>query len=259
MSEKKLSTALGLREKEEKDFQNMVGDMTEKFKNKQGLFQGFRYDFHALGDNPDQPELRKSQVVSSTVKEQLDWFKEYSKDYLDTVLSIEKTNALGVKAPLIVSGENWGEYTTLELLRLKGILDGKMRLMIQIIPIRPDGVRWTNTTDPIYDGREVVEDEVFKGRTKTTIKRKVIVDDPIQKEMPNVARQVMTQDIDTPTETGEFTKQHFHGGWTNRQRAQLEVAYNALYKGIIQALETANSISLESSNLGEKVLNYLFK
>lgn len=259
MSNKKLAVSLGLRDKVEKDFANMLNDMTGKFKNDQGKFLGFRNEFTAFDGHPDDPTQRKAQVVVSTVAEQLAWFKEHSKDYLDTVLSIERTNAGGVKAPLIVAGQSWGEYTTLELLRLKGILDGKIKAMIQLIPIRNEGQLWKATSDPVYEGREVFEDEKVTGRTKTTIKRKVVVDDPLQKEMPTVARQVVTQDIDTPTETGQFAKQNFSGAWTNRQRATLEVAYNSLYKGVIEALETANSISLADSDLGDKVLGYLFK
>lgn len=259
MSNKKLAVALGLRDKNEKDFANMLNDMTGKFKNNQGLFQGMRYGFQSLDGHPDQPEKRKIQMVSSTVREQLSWFKEHSKDYLDTVLSIEKTNAQDVKAPLIVGGEKWGDYTTLELLRLKGILDGKFKAFIQTIPIRPDGVKWIPSDDPEYNGREVFQDTETRGRTNTTIKRTVVVDDPMQTANPNIVRQPVTQSIDTPTETGEFTRQHFHGGWTNRQRAQLEVLYNNLYKGVIEALETANSISLTESDLGDKVLEYLFK
>lgn len=103
------------------------------------------------------------------------------------------------------------------------------------------------------------QDTETKGRTNTTLKRTVVVDDPMQTANPNIVRQPVTQSIDTPVETGEFTRQHFHGGWTNRQRAQLEVLYNNLYKGVIEALETANSISLAESDLGDKVLAYLFK
>lgn len=259
MSSKKLAVGLGLRDKTEKDFANMLNDMTGKFKNNQGLFTGFRYGFVAINDQPDQPEQRKNQMVSSTVKEQLDYFKEHSAEYFRTVLSIEKTNAEGVKAPLVVAGENWGEYTTLELLRLKGILDGKIRTFIQTIPIRPDGIKWVASDDPEYNGREVFQDIQFVGRTKTTIKRTVVVEDPMQIANPNIVRQPVTQTIDTPIETGEFTKQHFSGAWTNRQRAQLEVFYNNVYKGVVEALETANSIQLVESDLGDKLLNYLFK
>jgi hypothetical protein len=259
MSNKKLAVALGLREKTEKDFNNMLADMNSKFKNNQGLFQGFRYDFHSFEGHPDQPELRKTQMVSSTVREQLDWLKEHTKDYLSIVLSIEKTNAQGVTAPLIVEGDNWGEVTTTELLRLKGILDSKLKGMVDVIPIRPDGTKWTATSDPEYSGREVFEDTTFMGKTKTTIKRTVVVDDALQREVPGITRPPVTQTIDTPTETGEFAKQHFTGAWTNRQRAQLQVKYSTLYKAVVEALETANSVTLTESTLGDKVLNYLFK
>lgn len=256
---KNLAVALGLREKTEKDFANMLTDMHGKFKNSQGLFQGFRYDFKPFDGHPDQPEQRKTQMVSSTVEEQLDWLKQYSKEYLDIRFSIEKTNAQGVTAPLVVEGVKWGDYTSLELLSLRTWLENKLRGVIQIIPIRPDGTKWVKSTDPEYDGREVFEDITFTGRTKTTIKRTVVVDDPMQTANPNIVRQPVTQTIDTPTETGEFSKQHFTGAWTNRQRAQLEVTLNTLHKAVVEAMETANGTQLVESDLGDKVLGYLLK
>jgi hypothetical protein len=253
---KKLSVALGLREKTEKNFANMLSDMMQKFTKKQGIFIGFRNLFTAEEGFADDPTQRKNQHVSSTVSEQLDWFKEHSKDYFKTVLSIEKTNAMGVKGRLVVDGEDWGEYTTLELLRLKSIMDGKIRAMIQELPIRPDGERWKKSEDPEYVGREVYEAPVDEGYTKTTLKRTVIVEDPHIKDAPN--RPPVTQSIDTQVNTGKYSRQNFSGAISNRERAEGEVAFDALYKGIIAALEDANNTELQESDLGDKVLGYLF-
>lgn len=253
---KKLAVALGLREKTEKDFKNMVDDMHGKFKNKQSLFVGKRDTFVALEGHFDQPEKRSFQNVSSTVAEQLSWFKEHAVDYLKTTLSIEKTNAGGITAELVVDGKSWGSYTTLELLRLKGILDGKMKAMVQELPIRPETVLWNKSADPTFNNREVYETALEQGRTKTTIKRTVIVDDPHIKDTPN--RPPVTQNIDTPTETGIYTTQLFSGAITNKERAEMEVRYNNLYKAVVAALEDANAAELKETDLGDKVLGYLF-
>lgn len=253
----KLAVALGLREKTEKDFSNMLSDMLSKFKNKQGIFQGQRNTFSPFEGFPDQPEKRTMVKVASTVKEQLDWFKNHTKDYMTNVLSIERTNATGVFAKLIVDGELWGEFSTLELLRLKGILDSKLRAMIQELPIRKESEIWNKTTDSVYEGREIYETPIFTGQTKTTHKRTVIVSDPHIKEAPN--RPPITQVIDEQQNTGTYTSQSFSGEITNMERAKMEVAYNNLYKAVIAALEEANAAEVVTSNLGDKVLNYLFR
>lgn len=80
MSTKKQSVLLGLRDKLEKSFQAMLDDMTSKFKNKQGLFMGERKTFTAIDGFADDPTKRGYTNVASTVKEQLDWFKEHTAD-----------------------------------------------------------------------------------------------------------------------------------------------------------------------------------
>jgi hypothetical protein len=255
---KRLAVYLGLRDKNEKDFTNMLNDMTSKFKNKQGIFMGFRNTFVPEEGHPDMPENRKFQAVSSTVAEQLDYFKEHTRDYFNTVFAIERTNAGGVTAELIVNEKSWGTYTTLELLRLKGILDSKLKLMVQDLPIRPETVIWEKTNDPVYAGRNIYESPLDRGKTKTTLKRIVIINDPHIADSPH-PRQPMTQQIDTPVNTGEYTKQDFSGAITNKERAGLEVAYNQIYKGVVAALEAANSAEIKESDLGDKVLDYLFK
>lgn len=251
----KLSTSLGLREKSEKDFNNMLSDMNSKWK-KQQLFTGIRNTFEALESHPDMPENRKFQNVSSTVDEQLDWFREHSEDHLSLVLTIEKTNAQNVTAELVVGDQNWGIYTTLELLRLKGILD-KIKPMIQELPIRSETSLWKPTKAPEFEGRVIWETPIDTGNTKTTLKRIIVVDDPHVKDSPH-PRQPVTQQIDTPVNTGNYTRQEFSGAITNRERAEAEVRLNNLYKGVIAALETANNVDVQESDLGRKTLEFLF-
>src|SRR6185295_20066271 len=124
-------------------------------------------------------------------------------------------------------------YTTLELLRLKSVLDGKILAMIKEIPVRDPTVLWRPTNDPNYEGRQVFESPLEKGSTKTTLKESYILEDPHpdQKRQPQVAEKT------TQVDTGDYTSQNFSGAYTLKQRADLVVRYNKLYAGVIAALE----------------------
>ncbi len=252
---KKQSDLLGLRDKLEKSFQAMLDDMVTKFKNKQGLFMGERKTYKALDGFADEPTKRSYTNVASTVKEQLNWFKKHTADYLKTTLSIEKTNATGLKAELIVDGKSWGEYSTLELLRLKSILDSKFRHMIDELPIRQESQIWKITTDSTYTGRDVYETPIDSGFSKTTLKETIIVHDP---HADKPGRQPVSANIDKQVNVGEYTIQNFSGAITNLERATFKVKYNELYTAVIEALEKANNAESVESDLGDKMLDYMF-
>lgn len=253
---KKQSVLLGLREKLEKTFSGMLDDFIGKFKNKQGIFQGWNKTYEALDGYADEPTKRSFQKVSGTVKEQLDWFKQYTVDYFTTVLSIEKTNSTGIKSELVVNGNSWGEYSVLELLRLKSIMDGKLKVIIGELPIRDEKVIWNKTKKDYYGSRDVWETPVADGFIKTTLKRTEIVNDQHIKDAPN--RPPVAVQIETQVNIGRFTEQRFSGEITMLERAEILAKYDQLYIGIIEALENANSIESVESDLGKKFIEYIF-
>lgn len=250
----KLAVLLGLRDKVEKTFGNMLDDMFQKFKNKQGLFRGLRKTYQLFDGFADDPTKRGFTNVASTVEEQLSWFKDNTRDYFNIVFGIEKTNATGVITPLSVDGENWGTYSTLELLRLKSILDGKIRGMIDEIPVRKDDVIWKLSGDEAFEGRKVYEGPLDEGFAKTTVKESYILPDPHASD----SRPPMVSEKSTQVNIGAYTSQEFSGEWSVRQRAELKLRYDKLYKAVIQALEEANTVESQESNLGDKLLDYLF-
>ena len=253
---KKQSVLLGLREKLEKTFGGMLDDFLQKFKNKQGLFQGWNKTYTALEGFADDPTKRSFQKVSGTVTEQLDWFKKYTVDYFTTVLSIEKTNSTGITSELVVAGTSWGQYSTLELLRLKSIMDGKLKAILAELPIRDEKVIWEKTTKDYYGTRDVWETPVVSGFSKTTLKRTEIVNDPHIKDTPG--RPPVVASLDTQVNTGEFTDQRFSGEITMLERAEMLARYDQLYTGIIEALENANNVESVTSDLGQKFIDYIF-
>lgn len=251
---KKLSVLLGLRDKVEKSFSGMLKDMAGKFKNNQGLFLGYRNTYTALEGYADDPSKRGFVNVQSTVEEQFTWFKTHTIDYFDTVFSIERTNSQGLaKSILSVEGEVWGEYSTLELLRLKSILDGELKSMIHDIPVRNEAVVWEEATDDVFKNRNIVETSLESGFARTTLKESYILPDP----HPDKARQPIVATKDTIVNTGAYTKQNFSGAWTMRKRAEAMVRLDRLYKAVVEALETANNVDSVQSDLGTNVVKYL--
>lgn len=251
---KKLAVLLGLRDKVEKTFGGMLDDMISKFKNKQGMFLGLKNTYTALEGFADDPSKRAFQNVESTMNEQTDWFKAHTVDYFSTIFSIERTNSFGgAKAPLIVEGKVWGEYSTLELLRLKSILDGKLKTMIHDIPVRNEAFLWQKSEQDAFKNREVVETPVESGFARTTLKESYILTDP----HPDKGRQPVVASKDTIVNIGAYTKQNFSGAWTMRQRAEAMVRLNVLYIAVVEALENANDVDAIQSDLGEQVINYL--
>jgi len=259
MIKNKLSTFLGLRERVEKTFQNGIEELFQKFKNKQGLFKGERKTYTPIEGYADEPTKRSWKSVASTVKEQYNWLVTHSKDYLEVVFAIEKTNSLNIaKADLIVNGNNWGTYSTLELLRLKSLLDGKLKSIISEAVIRNEDTTWKLSNDEAFVGRNIFETPVESGFSKTTLKETYIVFDPHIKEGQVNNRPPVTAEKTTQVNIGEYTSQSFSGELSIRERAELLVKYEKLYQGVISALETANNIDITPSDLGTKSIEFLF-
>ncbi len=250
----KLGVALALRERLEKEFKNMVDDLFSKFKSKQGLFKGERKTYTAKEGFLDEPSKRNFVNVVSTVSEQLDWMNTNSKNYLNTVFNIEKTNASATpKGTLVVDNVTLGEYSSLELLRLKSILEGKLRDLYKEIPIRSEQTLWNLSEEDGFRAKNIFATPLEVGETKTTIKEQYILTDP----HPDKNRQPMVADKSTQVVVGTYTSQQFSGEFTVYQRAELLVRYEKLLQATITALEEANNIELAKSDLGEKVFDYI--
>lgn len=253
-----LSTSLGLREKTEINFKAAIADMSRKFSKNQGIFQGERKTYDARTGYADEPSKRNYRHVQSTVGEQLDWLEETCKDFMDVVFSIEKTNASGnVKAELIVDGVSWGTYTSLELLRLKTILDNsKFKSIYSELPIRDTTNSWEKTTDAEYSGTEgIYQTKKNEGVAKTTVKETYILNDPHFEAGSN--RPPITADKSTQVEIGDYTSQKFSGEISLAERAHMIKRYDTLVKSVIVALQNANNIDTDSSDLGSKVLEFI--
>ena len=257
-SKKVLHLLLALRESHDKTYKNCITDMLDKFQKKQTLFMGERKIHTAVDGYLQDPAKVSFKKVASTVAEQLEWLKDTILPGLNELFSIEKTNSSGkATAELMVEDKSWGTFSSLELLRLKSILENPiLKKMYAEIPIRKESEIWKKSEDPLYrETAGIFQSELQEGDTRTTIKKKIIVDDPHVKDAPN--RPPIVDELTETVKTGTYSVQFFSGESSVEERAYMLKRLDILHKAVIAALERANSIDAVESTLGNRIFDYI--
>ena len=262
---KKLNVLLAVTDTLRAKYKNMVADHSQFYKNHQSAFLGVKNTYKEKDGCADDPSKRKYVKVVTTVKEKIDYFINESKDFVDALLSQEKTNAIGAaKAHLIVDGEDWGEFTSLELLRLKSLIEsgdlGNLENMLSVIPVRSDAEIWSKTTAEEYEGREIWETPMTSGESRTSDKEEYILEDP------NLATKALPAGYQPKTSVrtkirvvGDYTTQDFSGAWSHRERAGTLKRRNDLILAVTTALKECNECTAVPSELtAEKIFGYIF-
>lgn len=261
----KLNVLLAITDQLRISYKNMVEDFEKFFSNSQGAFLGEKNTYEPRQGALDEPGKKKHTLVITTVDEKFDWFLEHSKDFIDALFSQERTNSMGLaKAKLVVEGVEWGEFTSLELLRLKSLLEnsdlGKLEKMLSVIPVRSDAQIWEPTTVEAYTKRAVFQTPLIEGVAKTTEKIEFVLEDPNLKfGVPN-NYVPKTSVKNVPTEVADYTQQKFSGEWSQRQRAEALKRRSLLLTATIKALKECNDCEAVSSELtANRIFKYLFK
>jgi len=258
----KLNVLLAKTEALASTFRAMIADYVSYFSKNQGDFKGEIKTFDVKQGMIDLPGERVNKRVVTTVGEKLNWFEETSKEYIDALFSQEATNAAGVaKADLMVEGKNWGTFSSLELLRLKSVIEnGEFDKMYNNIPVRSDSEIWNTSEHESYEGRGgIFESGVQTGTKKSVVKESYILQDPnVSPESP--AYKPTIGQKDTIIDIGDYTFQRFSGEWSHRERANLLRRRQVLITSVIEALKKANEVEAVESTLNSKrIFDYLHK
>lgn len=259
----KLNVLLALTDNLRGVYKNRVADYSKFFAKTQGAFRGEQKTYQPREGTIDDPKQRGYIPVATTVKEKFDYFIDQSKEFIDALFSQERTNATGVaKGTLVVDGISWGEFTSLELLRLKSLLEssdlGNLEQMLSHIPVRSDSEKWLKSDHD--NSRDLFETDEVKGVVKTTVKTPFIVEDPnlVGKDLPH-GYQAPIVSRDVIQELGDYTYQKFSGEWSQRERALTLARRTKLLTAITVALKEANDVNAVSSELtAERIFGYLF-
>jgi len=256
----KLNTLLAKTDALSSGFMALLSDYGRFFTKSQGAFLGEKRTYQPKEGTIDEPSKRGNILVQTTVPEKLNWFRETTKDYIDSLFAQEKTNASGVAtAELVVDGKSWGEYTSLELLRLKSLVENnELHRMMSSIPVRSDSEEWSLSTNSAYQGRDIYEGPKEEGTNITTVKEDYILKDPnVSDKSPNYNAKVAQKT--TIVTLGDYTRQKFSGQWSQRQKAEAIRRKTALRVAIIAALKVCNEAEvIESELTSDKIFGYIF-
>lgn len=257
----KLNTLLAKTDHLATSYKNSIKDYIGFFKDKQSAFKGEKKTYDPKSGTIDIPSERGNKMVVTTVKEKLDWLKETNTEYVNALFSQEATNANGLaKAKLSIDGIEFGDFSSLELLRLKSLIEnGELEQMYANIPVRADDEEWNKTNEDQYREREIFEGKKQEGVKKSITKESYIISDPNIKELKDSSSykpQVASKD--TIIELGDYSYQKFSGEWSHRERAELLRRRTKLLSAVIEALKIANEAEVINSNMtADKLFNFL--
>lgn len=257
----KLNTLLAKTDQLASGFKEILTGYIGFFKNHQGSFKGERRTYAPRPGTIDEPKERANDLVVTTVSEKLGWLTDTQAEYVDALFSQEATNASGIaKARLVVDGVDFGNYSSLELLRLKSLLENSQLVgMYEHLPVRSDSMVWKKTQDSTYSGREIWETELISGVKKTTVKEAYILPDPNIKALGDGANyQPMVAQKDTVMELGDFTHQRFSGECSHKERADILYRRQRLLTAVLEALKLSNDVEAVKSEMNaKKLFSYL--
>jgi len=260
-SKTKLNVLLAKTDHLATSYKSSIKDYIQFFKDKQSAFKGEKKTYAAKSGTVDLPSERGNKLVVTTVKEKLDWLKETNQEYIDSLFSQEATNAAGVaKAELSFDGVVFGTFSSLELLRLKSLLEnGELEQMYSMIPVRSEDEEWNSTSEEQYQGREIFEGFKSEGIKKSITKENYILNDPNLSSLKDTSSyKPQVAQKDTIIELGDYTYQKFSGEWSHRERAELLRRRTKLLNAVIEALKVSNDAEAIKSNMNaDKLFNFL--
>ena len=260
----KLNTLLAMTDALRVSFKNMVANYTKFFINSQGYFLGVKNTYEPKQGMIDDPTKKSFVKVITTVDEKIDYLIKESAETISGIFSVERTNATGPSAELVVEGKSWGIFTSLELLRLKSLIEGKefgsFEGLLSAIPVRSDAKIWDKTDAEEYVGRAVWESPLQTGVTRTSIKEEYILEDPNLTKMNSLNYTPKIANRTIPMEIGDYTMQNFSGEWSQRERAYALKRRSDLLVAITQALKEANDCTVvESALTAEQIFGFIFR
>lgn len=256
---KSLNQKLAYRESRSSSFTEFCKDLVKKMKTG-SAWRGRRTQSTALGDYVLDAGDNSFTRVSHGMKETKDYITKMWSEYLQNLLDIDRTNSSsGTTAPLEVDGEVWGDFTSLELLQLRGFLmNGNVVEVLKQFPTRPSNLVWELALDPdLPEGTYM--NIVFDGEEKTTEKTERILEDPNAKHLKEGVQYAPKVTVDTKIfPTKRKIVYDYNAGISETEHAEIQQRRTQLLSAVTVALAKINEQeALESDLSAEKVVRYL--
>lgn len=260
----KLNALLAKLELSGSQFAQLLKDYVDRFTKFGNLFKGQKQTYQKHDPYLDEPNRRGHTMVQNTVEGDLQYLEDTCEPHISNLFDVEATNASGkARAHLIVEGKDFGEFSSLELLRLKTFLNRpELHAVYSKLPVRDVAQNWKPTTEEDYKTKNAVwETPMFSSMNRTTVKESYILTDPNLahlKERAQYTPQLSSKD--TQVVMGEQTVQYFSGEISHMDRAEILRRLSVLKQAVQLALSVANEATVIQSEItGAKIFNYLHK
>lgn len=231
-----------------------ISDTIDKFKNKQTLYRGEKKSYKERFPEYADPSQEMDKGVSSTVNETLAYLFKLADNFLSAKLDQEATNCSGLaKAELIINNESYGEFTTGELMALKGFFEQQiLKDMLGNMPTMSLSERWSKSQSPEYMSRSIFESPAQKWIAKVTDVYQVAHFDPQGKQPAVIVNEKKT------IEVADVERQLFTGEISHVEKAYMIARLSEIVMAIKEALERANGAEVLKSQINmKKLFQYL--
>lgn len=210
------------------------------------LFNGLKREYKPIDDAGEKlpPESKKLQL---SVNELVDKTAQSVKDMINVVVGQDIGNQHAVGS-VVVDGETLLENVpAVSLIFLEKQLRD-LQTYITKIPVLDPTETWTlDQNTGLY-----TSDEVQKHRTTKQQVPVVLYD---ATEHHPAQTQLITKD----QLVGYWHEKKFSSAWPETKRTAALEKVSKLIEAVIRAREEANNVKVEDSDVGTKVMNYLFK
>ena len=214
------------------------------FFQKPKLFEGHERTYQPKNDDDDAlpPEPHKVQRL---VDELLDTVKKPYVDMLDVVLGQDEGNTKA-RADVVVDGNViLSQVPVTSLLFLEKKLD-ELRKLFDTIPVLDISHDWSKD-----DNSNLYKAEPVKTHRTVKVSEPVVLAEPTEHHPAQV--QLVQKDV----LHGFWHTVRLSGAWTSKRKAEVLEKVKQLKEAVVKAREEANSTTVTTENIGEKLFGYI--
>jgi hypothetical protein len=229
--------------------QNLVAETISTFSKKGDHFDGLQKVYKPFSDDASTEQIPPEvKEVVTTVKEKIDFTKEFVIKALDATLSKEETNSSGgAVAKLEIEGKDFGTFSATSFLALERNLL-RLREMYKAIPTLDPTTKWDTETQ---SGRNlyVSPQEV---RFRSVRQQKPITLAPATDKHPAQV-QIFQEDV----QVGKYETVYFSGKISVKEKSEYLGRLDNLILAVKRAKEEANRAEVKQVHVGENIFKYI--
>lgn len=259
----KLFVLIAQKDSNKASFEKMLDERCRTFEKKQNHFTGINKTFTSKVDEIDEDDSKyvdgsfntdrfpnEFKAPITSVDEQLAFMAGGAIDYMNTVLSIEKTNTAGiVKANLVIGTTVLGSFSSSELLSLRNFIREYKKVYAKIPTYDPNG-DWLD---------KKTEDGWYQSSSNKSVKGRQIKDWKIVAPANQFQKEAQVKEFTKELIVGITDTTNYTTMYSPKQKNDLLQRTQILLEAIDIAIKKANDIASETVTESVNIMNFLHK